>query len=71
MPSGKTSDEGLSYEKSGASMGESARAVVAILLGSLEGGVALGCSSSWLNVCELMPFELCQSYNKEQCREQV
>jgi hypothetical protein len=27
MPSGNTSDEGLSYEKSGASMGESARTV--------------------------------------------
>lgn len=33
MPSGKMSDEGLSYEKTGASMGESARAVVAILQG--------------------------------------
>jgi hypothetical protein len=30
MPSGKMSDEGLSYEKTGTSMGESARATAAI-----------------------------------------
>ena len=50
MPSGKMSDEGLSYEKTGASMGESARAIVAILQGI------------WDVLCDLVVTVLDQKY---------
>lgn len=58
MPSGKMSDEGLSYEKTGASMGESARAVVAILQRICGCVVSLGRYSPRSKVCELISCEL-------------
>jgi hypothetical protein len=44
MPSGNLSDEGLSYEKRGTSMGESARAV-AIFVARIDEVVSMSCGS--------------------------